>query len=65
MLFAKLDHKDFMNYFYFLYINMMKGNYEKQREENSRMIKLYASKINCLDNYYASILVSPSSIFLL
>lgn len=36
---------------------MMKGNYEKQREENSKMIKLYASKINCLDNYNASILV--------
>lgn len=36
---------------------MMKGNYEKQREENSHMIKLYASKINCLDNYYVSILV--------
>lgn len=35
----------------------MKGNYEKQREENSKMIKLYASKINCLDNQYASILV--------
>lgn len=37
----------------------MKGNYEKQREENSKMIKLYANKINCLDNQYASILYKP------
>lgn len=35
----------------------MRTNYEKQREENSRMIKLYANKINYLDSNSASILV--------